>query len=131
MKKQQEYLKALDVSWSYRLAKEMEKNASNPALGYRTAGSAAELATGELLADTMRSLGFPIVYKDAIRVDAWEFQRAILTFRTEDGATRTVQLGSYQTNFITDGAAPFSGLCREGHKIRLCGKGCHRQAGAG
>ena len=108
MKKQQEYLKALDVSWSYRLAKEMEKNASNPALGYRTAGSAAELATGELLADTMRSLGFPIVYKDAIRVDAWEFQRAILTFRTEDGATRTVQLGSYQTNFITDGAAPFS-----------------------
>ena len=70
MKKQQEYLKALDVSWSYRLAKEMEKNASNPALGYRTAGSAAELATGELLADTMRSLGFPKVYKDAIRVDA-------------------------------------------------------------
>lgn len=108
MKKQQEYLKALDVSWSYRLAKEMEKNASNPALGYRTAGSAAELATGELLADTMRSLGFPKVYKDAIRVDAWEFQRAILTFHTEDGATQTVQLGSYQTNFITDGASPFS-----------------------
>ena len=108
MKKQQEYLKALDVSWSYRLAKEMEKNASNPALGYRTAGSAAELATGELLADTMRSLGFPKVYKDAIRVDAWEFQRAILTFHTKDGTTQTVQLGSYQTNFITDGASPFS-----------------------
>lgn len=108
MKKQQEYLKALDVSWSYRLAKEMEKNASNPALGYRTAGSAAELATGELLADTMRSLGFPKVYKDAIKVDAWEFQRAILTFHTKDGAARTVQLGSYQTNFVTDGAVPFS-----------------------
>lgn len=108
MKKQQEYLKALDVSWSYRLAKEMEKNASNPALGYRTAGSAAELATGELLADTIRSLGFPKVYKDAIKVDAWEFQRAILTFHTKDGAARTVQLGSYQTNFVTDGAVPFS-----------------------
>ena len=108
MKKQQEYLKALDVSWSYRLAKEMEKNASNPALGYRTAGSAAELATGELLADTMRSLGFPKVYKDAIKVDAWEFQRAILTFHTKDGAARTVQLGSYQTNFVTDGAVPFA-----------------------
>ncbi len=108
MKKQQEYLKALDVSWSYRLAKEMEKNASNPALGYRTAGSAAELATGELLADTMHSLGFPKVYKDAIKVDAWEFQRAILTFHTKDGAARTVQLGSYQTNFVTDGAVPFS-----------------------
>lgn len=108
MKKQQEYLKALDVSWSYRLAKKMEKNASNPALGYRTAGSDAELATGELLADTMRSLGFPKVYKDAIKVDAWEFQRAILTFHTKDGAARTVQLGSYQTNFVTDGAVPFS-----------------------
>ena len=29
----------LDVEWSYRLAKRMEKYKTNPVLGYRTAGS--------------------------------------------------------------------------------------------
>ena len=74
MQTQQKYLKQLDVSWSYRLAKKMELICSNPKLSYRTAGSVAELATGDMLADTMSDIGFPKVYKDAITVDSWDFQ---------------------------------------------------------
>ena len=33
----------------YRLAKRMEEFRTNPALGYRTAGSQAEFETGEML----------------------------------------------------------------------------------
>lgn len=108
MKMQDNYIKQLDVSWSYRLAKKMEQICSNPKLGYRTAGSPAELATGDMLAQEMRQLGFPKVYKDAIRVDSWEFQRAELTYQSSDGEKRTVQLGAYQTQFVTEGPQTFS-----------------------
>ena len=40
---QKEFLKAIDVPYSYSLAKRMEEIKSNPVLGFRTAGSAAEL----------------------------------------------------------------------------------------
>ena len=43
------YLKAVDIGYSYRLAKKMEEFKSNPVLGYRTAGSKAEFDTGEFL----------------------------------------------------------------------------------
>lgn len=108
MNMQEEYRKQLDVSWSYRLAKRMEQIYSNPRLGYRTAGSKAELATGDMLAEEMRQIGFPKVYKDAILVDSWEFQKAELTFSDSHGKERTVQLGAYQTQFVTGGSKQFS-----------------------
>lgn len=42
----EKYLEGLDTEYSYRLAKRMEEHRTNPVLGYRTAGSAAEIATG-------------------------------------------------------------------------------------
>ena len=99
MNMQKEYMERLDIAWSYRLAKKMEKICSNPKLGYRTAGSAAELATGDMLAAEMTKIGFPKVTKDAIRVDSWEFEKADLTFTDSNGTVRTVHLGAYQTHF--------------------------------
>lgn len=101
-------MKQLDVSWSYQLAKKMEQICSNPKLGYRTAGSAAELATGDMLAEEMKKIGFPKVYKDAVQVDSWDFQKAELTFSDSEGNERTVRLGAYQTQFVTDGKKRFS-----------------------
>ena len=46
---EQKYLEAVDVSYSYGLAKAMERIKSNPVLGFRTAGSRAEYETGEML----------------------------------------------------------------------------------
>ena len=54
MDMQEKYRQQLDISYSYHLAKRMEKHRTNEELGYRTAGSKAELATGEMLAIRMR-----------------------------------------------------------------------------
>ena len=85
MDMQEKYRQQLDISYSYHLAKRMEKHRTNEELGYRTAGSKAELATGEMLAQEMHTIGFPIIHKDAITVDAWEFERAKMTFLNEKG----------------------------------------------
>lgn len=108
MDMQEKYRQQLDISYSYHLAKRMEKHRTNEELGYRTAGSKAELATGEMLEQEMRTIGFPIVHKDAITVDAWEFERAKMTFLNEKGEEETIQLGAYQTNFVTDGPECYS-----------------------
>ena len=108
MDMQEKYRQQLDISYSYHLAKRMEKHRTNEELGYRTVGSKAELATGEMLAQEMHTIGFPIIHKDAITVDAWEFERAKMTFLNEKGEEETIQLGAYQTNFVTDGPECYS-----------------------
>lgn len=108
MDMQEKYRQQLDISYSYHLAKRMEKHRTNEELGYRTAGSKAELATGEMLEQEMHIIGFPIIHKDAITVDAWEFERAKMTFLNEKGEEETIQLGAYQTNFVTDGPECYS-----------------------
>ena len=81
----------------------MEKIRTNPVLGFRTAGSEAEIATGELLKQEMEQIGFQRVWKDPVIVDAWEFKKAILTYLDKEGISRSIQLGAYQTHFITEG----------------------------
>ena len=103
----QRYLERLDIGYSYRLAKRMEEHCTNPVLGYRTAGSPAEIATGDMLAAEMKKIGFSKVWKDAITVDAWEFEKAELSFTDAEGRERHVQLGAYQTNFVTDGPTAY------------------------
>ena len=98
----------INTEYSYKLAKRMEQFRSNPVLGYRPAGSAAEFATGEMLFQEMERIGLKDVHKDAIRVDAWEFHKAELVWNTEYGSEglRAV-LGGYQTNFQTGGPREF------------------------
>lgn len=103
----EEYLKKLDIAYAYHFAKKMEQHRTNPVLGYRTAGSEAERATGDMIAREMRKLGFSKVWKDEINVDAWEFKRAIMFITDKRGKSRSIQLGAYQTDFVTDGAEEF------------------------
>lgn len=105
---QEEILKALDTGYSYRLAKRMEQFKSNPVLGYRPAGSRAEFETGEMLKREMEEIGLSDVVKDAVTVDGWEFKKAVLRFSGKDGKEREIQLGAYQTTFVTDGFEEFS-----------------------
>lgn len=86
----------------------MEENRSNPVLGYRTAGSAAEIATGDMLVEEMKKLGFCQVTKDPIRVDAWEFHKAELRYQNVEGIETHIILGAYQTTLITNGEQEFS-----------------------
>ena len=54
------YLKAVDIGYSYHLAKKMEEFKSNPVFGYRTAGSKAEFDTGEFLKEEMERIGLSV-----------------------------------------------------------------------
>lgn len=102
------FLRAVDTSYSYELARRMEQFKTNPVLGYRTAGSGAEYRTGELLRREMEQIGLQNVKKDRISVDSWEFERAVLRCPGKENSVRECQLGAYQTEFSTDGFQPFS-----------------------
>ncbi len=95
-------LDSADVRYSYNLAKELENIRSNPVLGYRSAGSEAEHEAGELIFNRMVEAGFANVHKDRVDVDSWEFKRAVIKAGFGD-EERELQLGAYQTNFVTDG----------------------------
>lgn len=98
---------AMDIEGSYELARRMEIPRTNPALGYRTAGSRAEWETGELLFEEMKKAGLKDVRKDGVKVDGWEFHHAILRYQDKKGEGHEFQLGAYQTEFQTKGFETF------------------------
>ena len=108
MNLQTSILKNLDIDYSYHLAKRMEQFRTNPVLGYRPAGSRAEFETGEMLKQEMEAIGLFDVRKDANKVDGWEFKKAVLSYTAEDGSRHEIQLGAYQTTFVTEGPKEFS-----------------------
>lgn len=107
MTTEQQYIASLDIEASYNLAKKMEAYRTNPVLGYRPAGSKAEFETGEMLKSYMEDLGLSNVRKDEIKVDGWEFEKAVLAYADAAGERQEVQLGAYQTDFVTEGAETF------------------------
>lgn len=107
MTTEQQYIASLDIEASYNLAKQMEAYRTNPVLGYRPAGSKAEFETGEMLKSYMEELGLSNVRKDEIKVDGWEFEKAVLAYADAAGERQEVQLGAYQTDFVTKGAETF------------------------
>ena len=107
MTTEQQYIASLDIEASYNLAKQMESYRTNPVLGYRPAGSKAEFETGEMLKSYMEDLGLSNVRKDEIKVDGWEFEKAVLAYRDAAGEKQEVQLGAYQTDFVTEGKETF------------------------
>lgn len=96
-------ISCIDTNWSYQLARRMEKEKTNPVLGYRTAGSPAETATGNMLYEEMKRIGLIDVTRDTFTLDGWEFEKAVLKFTDDTGLEHTFQMGGYQTNFETDG----------------------------
>ena len=107
MTTEQQYIASLDIEASYNQAKQMEAYRTNPVLGYRPAGSKAEFETGEMLKSYMEDLGLSNVRKDEIKVDGWEFEKAVLAYADAAGERQEVQLGAYQTDFVTKGAETF------------------------
>ena len=62
-------ISCIDTNWSYQLARRMEKEKTNPVLGYRTAGSPAETATGNMLYEEMKRIGLIDVTRDTFTLD--------------------------------------------------------------
>ena len=82
---EQQFTDALEIGYSYQLAKRMEQFKTNPALGYRTAGSKAEFETGEMLRREMEAIGLKDVHKDKVTVDAWSLRRPRCVLRIRRG----------------------------------------------
>jgi Iap family predicted aminopeptidase len=102
-----DYLSKVDVEYAYNFTKSLEKYKTNEKLGYRTAGSQAEIQTGNTIFEEMKKIGLSEVTRDEITVDTWEFEKADLTFTDENGTEQQVVLGAYQTNFDTNGFKEF------------------------
>ncbi|MEK3996813.1 M28 family peptidase [Psychrobacillus sp. FSL K6-2365] len=98
-----DYLSAVDVDYAFEFTKSLEEFKTNEKLGYRTAGSVAELKTGEKIAEEMKEIGLTEVTKDEFTLDTWEFEKADLTFVDENGEEHLAVLGAYQVNFDTNG----------------------------
>lgn len=98
-----DYLSAVDVDYAFEFTKSLEEFKTNEKLGYRTAGSVAELKTGEKIAEEMKKIGLTEVTKDEFSLDTWEFEKADLTFVDENGEEHLAVLGAYQVNFDTNG----------------------------
>ena len=105
---QKAYLENVDVDYSFNLAKKMEQIRTNEALGYRTAGSQAELDTGDMLAEEMKAIGLSDVTKDEFILDGWTFEKARLTYSLSDGEPVTAELGGYQANFSSGGPKEYT-----------------------
>ena len=85
LKEEEAYVRAVDVDYSFHLAKRMEQYKCNEALGYRTAGSRAEWETGEMIRRAMAAIGLARVTTAAISLDSWAFTPAILRFYDASG----------------------------------------------
>lgn len=102
-----DYLSKVDVDYAYNFTKSLEEYKTNEKLGYRTAGSEAEILTGNKIFEEMKKIGLTEVTRDEITVDTWEFEKADLTFTDENGQEHLAVLGGYQTNFDTKGVKEF------------------------
>ena len=102
-----EYLSNVDVEYSFNFTKSLEEFKTNEKLGYRTAGSEAELKTGQKIAEEMKKIGLQEVTADEITVDTWTFEKAELTFKDVNGKDYHSVLGAYQVNFDTNGVKQF------------------------
>ncbi len=104
---QKKYIEKIDTNYSYELAKRMEEYKTNETLGYRTAGSEAEIKTGQMIYDEMQNIGLNNVSKDEIKLDTWTFEKAKMSYTDDNGKNYKFDLGGYQTNFNTNGEKEF------------------------
>ncbi|MBS4224706.1 M28 family peptidase [Lederbergia citrea] len=101
------YLSKVDVDYSFNFAKSLEEFKSNEKLGYRPAGSEAEIKTGNKIFEEMKKIGLTEVTRDEFTVDTWEFEKADMKYTDENGKEHLFVLGGYQTNFDTKGFKEF------------------------
>lgn len=101
------YLSKVDVEYSYNFTKSLEEFKTNEKLRYRTAGSEAEILTGNKIYEEMKKIGLEEVTRDEFTLDTWTFEKAELSFTDANGEEYQSVLGAYQVNFNTNGVKQY------------------------
>ena len=91
------YYEKIDVSYSQEVMDHLLTFGDNEQLGFRTAGSPAELAAGDYIAGEMEKIGLKNVRKEAVTVDTFTFSDASLRFQTASGEEYTATMAMFQT----------------------------------
>ena len=99
------YYKEISAGYPLSVMNSVTQFGTNGDLGFRTAGSSAELALAGFLHDEMVEIGLKNVVMDAILVDAWEFTEAKLTFADGRGVEHEIIMASYPTQFECESEA--------------------------
>ncbi len=101
------YIKNIDVDYSYHLSCKLTEFKTNDKLGYRTAGSYAEHNAANFLLDEMNKIGLNNIKKEEFILDSWTFEKAEATFIDINGNKQNILLGTYQINFDTNGVKEY------------------------
>ena len=96
------FSKHVDLNYTLGLMEKLISFKSNPDLGYRTSGSAAEIAAGDFLHEEMKRIGLKNVHKDAVVVDTFEFKRADISYKMANGNIRKFLLSSFQARCLAE-----------------------------
>ena len=97
-----EFTKYLDINYSLGVLEKLRTFKTNPVLGFRSSGSAAEFAAADYLYQEMKHIGLKNVHKDPVTVDNFEFKNAELSYLQENGYPRKVVLSALQARCFAE-----------------------------
>ncbi len=98
----QAFYDCVDPAYSLGVMEKLRSFTTNDDLGFRTAGSSAELAAGDYLVSEFEAIGLANVHKDEVTVDKWEFKNADLTYQGVDGADTTIELAAFHVQYAAN-----------------------------
>ncbi|MDR2658173.1 MAG: M20/M25/M40 family metallo-hydrolase [Oscillospiraceae bacterium] len=88
----------IDVEYAKSALENIRAFGNNPDLGFRNAGSAAELETGDYIAAEMERFGFTVT-KEPVELDTWTFKEGSVIFTDTEGGEYTALLAAEQIDF--------------------------------
>ena len=98
------YEAAIDIKYALSVMEKLMSLGTNPNLGFRTAGSSAELAAADYLSEELTKLGFEVT-KEPVKLDTWTFKHASLAYTDASGSQKTLTLAAYHVQYVADNAA--------------------------
>lgn len=90
----------INVDYATFIARKLSSFGSNDELGFRTAGSDAEIESGDFLYDEFINIGLENVRKEKVDVDAWEFKHGNLYYLDDSYSAQKLILNSFSSNCI-------------------------------
>ena len=98
----QAFYDAVDTDYGEMVMNKMLSFTTNDDLGFKTAGSEAELAAADYLVKEMESIGMQNVTKEEATIDTFTFKNADLAFKTKDGKDKKVEMAMFQTTYMAE-----------------------------